>query len=94
MDQKPHKEPPPIKIPPVGERKHEEALLDQAVAETMIASDPISPAARDLMEPVGATPADRRRQARRSSDSSVWVFVAVTAVALLALRALSRRSPD
>ena len=43
-----------MKIPPKESPRHEEALLDQSVAETFPASDPISPAVAARMEPADA----------------------------------------
>ena len=80
-----HVEPPPIKVPPVGTRKHEDALLDEAVAESMIASDPISPAAQALMDPVGVSPTTRPRQQYRPKASTLWLVGIVTTIAYLAL---------
>jgi hypothetical protein len=80
---------PPVNIPPVASPRHDEALLDQAVADTFPASDPISPAVAQRQEP-----ADARLQAGVSSPRPArahmptWLLLGAAAVALLALRAL------
>ncbi len=48
MNQKPPKDDPddkPLHVPPRDNPRYSEALIDEAVAETLPASDPISPAA-------------------------------------------------
>lgn len=84
----------PVKIPPVESPRHEEALLDQAVAETFPASDPISPAVADQLEP-----GDVRREsgvtARAGKRNGAWIALGIAAVAWLAMRALrGGRSSD
>jgi hypothetical protein len=37
--------------PPLDSRRHQEALLDQAVADSFPASDPIAPAVQARLEP-------------------------------------------
>lgn len=82
-----------MKIPPIESPHHEEALLDQAVAETFPASDPISPASAALMEPADVnyeSLADQssnfRERLRRSTPALIAIGTA--AVALLAMYAL------
>lgn len=87
----------PLSIPPVASPRHDEALLDQAVAETFPASDPISPAVAARLEP-----ADVSREANVPSKGAqtsgrvpLWLMLGAAAVALLAVRALfSRRDDD
>jgi hypothetical protein len=89
-----------IKIPPVESPRHDEALLDQAVAETFPASDPIAPAVAARMEPAdreistgaGARLGDRVRR----HAPSLLVAIGMAALALLALSALrgDRRRSD
>ncbi len=59
----------PKPLPPREERKHseaaaQEALVDEAVAETMPASDPISPYSRETSKPV-----ELKEDERPASDS-------------------------
>jgi hypothetical protein len=50
----------PMVVPPRGHRAHGEALVDEAVAETLPASDPISPYSAQQSRPVAlAQPAER-----------------------------------
>lgn len=83
-----------MKIPPKESPRHEEALLDQSVAETFPASDPISPAVAARMEPAdvqnddtGATGTGRRADPLRNA-APLLLAIGTAAVALLALRAL------
>jgi len=92
-----------MKIPPVKSPSHEEALLDQAVAESFPASDPISPAMPSRLEPgdtrrdeaftnEGTTMSERMRR-----NAPALVAIGTAAVALLAIRALRgnrRRARD
>jgi hypothetical protein len=92
MNPKPPVDPndPPVKIPPVASPRHDEALLDQAVAETFPASDPISPAVAERLEPGDArrgTDAESVR-ARTKAPIPTWLLLGAGAIALLALRAL------
>ena len=89
-----------MKIPPVASPRHEEALLDQAVAETFPASDPISPAMPSRLEPGDARREDDSANAtprlselmRRNAPALVGIGTAV--IALLAMRSLrGRRRP-
>lgn len=83
-----------MKIPPVESPRHEEALLDQSVAETFPASDPIAPAVAERMEPADVqwNPVPSRRftglfeTMRRNAPALVGIGTA--AVALLVMRAL------
>lgn len=82
---------PHIKIPPVESPRHDEALLDQAVAETFPASDPISPAVAEKLEP-GDARRDLAPQPRAQRKGSPWIAFGSAAVVLLAVRALFGRS--
>jgi hypothetical protein len=83
-----------MKIPPVESPRHEEALLDQSVAETFPASDPIAPAVAARMEPADVqwneVPSHRNagllETMRRNAPALVGIGTA--AVALLVMRAL------
>ncbi len=83
-----------MKIPPVEHPHHEEALLDQAVAETFPASDPISPAVMERMEPGDAqwneisTNPGARFTDRLRRNAPALVAIGTAAVALLVMRAL------
>ena len=83
------------KIPPSESSRHEERLLDQAVAESFPASDPISPAVAARMEPAevnwdeNSTNDDATRSAARlRRNAPVLIALGTAAVALLAMRAL------
>lgn len=85
-----------MKIPPVESPRHEEALLDQAVAESFPASDPISPAMPSRPEP-GDVARDEefpnrpsRRSDRMARNAPLFVMIGAAAFALLAIRALRR----
>jgi hypothetical protein len=98
MNQKPPANDPTdrvMKIPPVESPRHEEALLDQAVAETFPASDPISPAVAERMEPADvqyeiSTNASARFSDRMRRNAPTLIAIGTAAVALLAMRALRR----
>lgn len=83
-----------MKIPPTKSPRHEEALLDQSVAETFPASDPISPAVQARMEPGDVKRSesftnDRERfRERMRQNAPALIAIGTAAVALLALRAL------
>jgi hypothetical protein len=96
MNQKPPVDDPTdrvMKLPPVESPRHEEALLDQSVAETFPASDPIAPAVAARMEPADAA---HERAARGTTGLSEFIrrngpaliALATAFVALLAMRAL------
>lgn len=86
-----------LKIPPTDSPRHEEALLDQAVAETFPASDPISPAVAARMEPGDAqwdenfTNASARFTDRMRRNAPALIAIGTAAVALMAMRALRGR---
>src|SRR5512144_2694433 len=86
-----------MKIPPADSPRHEEALLDQAVAETFPASDPISPAVAARMEPGDVqwdetfTSGSARFTDRMRRNAPALVAIGTAAVALLAMRALRGR---
>lgn len=84
-----------MKIPPVDSPRHEEALLDQAVAESFPASDPISPAVIERMEPADVqyekfTDDSARFRERVRRNAPTLIAMGTAAVALLAMRALRR----
>ncbi len=91
-----------MKIPPVESPHHEEALLDQAVAETFPASDPISPAVAQRMEPADVmrderfTNASTRFSERMRRNAPALIAIGTAAIALMALRAFrgDRRADD
>ncbi len=58
-----------VKIPPQGAKRHEEALLDQALAETFPASDPISPAVEARLQAAEAPPQTVGEEPRQSFDT-------------------------
>ena len=86
-----------LKIPPTDSPRHEEGLLDQAVAETFPASDPISPAVAARMEPADVQwdesftnqPARFTDRVRRNAPALIAIGTA--AVALMALRSIRGR---
>jgi len=83
-----------MKIPSRESPRYEEALLDQAVAETFPASDPISPAMPSRFEPgdarrdEGFTSDASRLTDRMRRNAAVLVAIGTAAVVLLAIRAL------
>jgi hypothetical protein len=90
-----------MRIPPVESAHHDEALLDQAVAETFPASDPISPAVAAYMEPGDArrdenlTNGAARFTRRFGRNAPALIAIGTAAVALFAMRALrGRRDRD
>lgn len=91
-----------MKIPPVDSPRHEDALLDQAVAETFPASDPISPAVAERMEPADVrldekfTNGSTRLSERMRRNAPALVAIGTAAIALLVMRALrgDRRERD
>jgi len=92
-----------LKIPPTDSPRHEEALLDQAVAETFPASDPISPAVAARMEPAdvqwdeNVTNESARFTDRVRRNAPVLIAVGTAAMALLAMHAMRgrrARAPD
>jgi hypothetical protein len=80
-----------VKIPPVESPRHDEALIDQAVAETFPASDPISPAVADQLEP-GDVRRDAAAAPARTRRNGAWIAFGAVALAILAMRALRGRS--
>ena len=98
MNQKPpHSDPVDrvMKLPPTDSPRYEEALLDQAVAESFPASDPISPAVAARMERAdvqwddSSTSASARTDVRRSA--AALIAIGTAAIAWLAMRAFRRR---
>lgn len=86
----------PLKIPPVDAPEHHERLLDQAIAESFPASDPISPAYEASLEPVLFEQNKSRdlwkRRLRKATPSLIALGSAavVTLIAVYVLR--ERRS--
>lgn len=83
-----------VKIPPVDSPRHEEALLDQAVAESFPASDPIAPAVQARMEPADVnlderfTNSRQRRFSQRMREAAPsLIAIGTAAIALMAMRA-------
>ena len=89
-----------MKIPPADSPRHEEALLDQAVAETFPASDPISPAVAARMEPGDAqwdesfTNGPARFTDRMRRNAPALIAIGTAAVALMAMRAMRGRRDE
>ena len=85
-----------MKIPPKASPRHDEALLDQSVAETFPASDPIAPAVAARSEPADvnwdeiSTRGGLRGRIRQNAPALIAIGTA--AVALLAIRALRGHS--
>jgi hypothetical protein len=80
--------------PPLDSRRHQEALLDQAVADSFPASDPIAPAVQARLEPADVTHDDQFTDDRTRFRSRVLqaapslIAIGTAAVALMALRAI------
>ncbi|MGH6611141.1 MAG: hypothetical protein ACRECQ_12880 [Burkholderiaceae bacterium] len=74
------------RVPPVNAPEHEERLLDQAIAESFPASDPISPAYESSLEPV-LLENDRSREIwkRRLRKAAVPSLIALGSAAVIAL---------
>ena len=87
----------PLKIPPIDAPEHHERLLDQAIAESFPASDPISPAYQSSLEPVllenNRRSAIWKRRLRKARPSLIALggaaVVALVAVYLLRDRKIS-----
>lgn len=81
-----------VKIPPADSPRHDEGLLDQALAETFPASDPISPAyeARLQREEDARLSAGRAAFNRRLRRAAPSLF-ALGAAALILLVTRPRR---
>lgn len=85
-----------MKLPPTDSPRYEEALLDQAVAESFPASDPISPAVAARMEPAdvrwddGFTSASARFNDRVRRNAPALIAIGTAVVALMAMRAFRR----
>ena len=85
-----------MKLPPTDSPRYEEALLDQAVAESFPASDPISPAVAARMERADVQWEDSSTSASARTDlvrrsSPALIALGTVAVAWIAMRALRRR---
>ncbi|MGZ8274120.1 MAG: hypothetical protein ACXWUM_09400 [Burkholderiaceae bacterium] len=82
-----------MKIPPTDSPRYEESLLDQAVAESFPAIDPISPAVAARMEPAdvqwdqGSTNAPTQLAERMRANAPALIAIATAAVAFIAMRA-------
>lgn len=88
-----------MKIPPVESPRHQEALLDQSVAETFPASDPISPAVAARLEPADVKndevfASGARRANGMMQYAPALIAIGTAAVVLLALRALRGHRDD
>ena len=90
----------PLKIAPKDAPEHEEHLLDQAIAESFPASDPISPAYESSLEPVlfdnSATRAEWKRRLRKATPSLIAIgsIALVTLAAVYVLRERRSSLPD
>jgi hypothetical protein len=67
----------PKPLPPREERKNseaavDEARLDEAVAETMAASDPISPFSRETIKPVELKEEERPASGEETEPPAKW----------------------
>lgn len=89
-----------VKIPPQGAKRHEEALLDQALAETFPASDPISPAVEARLQAaeappqtVGEEPGQPFDRQRRLSRRLLRVAPTLIALGAFAVALTAMRSP-
>jgi hypothetical protein len=60
----------PLHVPPKGHQAHGEALVDEAVAETLPASDPISPYSAQQSRPVALPGADDARRGQQPVESA------------------------
>lgn len=77
---------------PKSEGVHKEALLDEALAETFPASDPISPAYEARLEAQRAAVEDQERVRRIGASVTTGLFGVGAVAALLWLaRSLTRR---
>jgi len=77
---------------PRSEGMHKEALLDEALAETFPASDPISPAYEARLEAQRAAAEDEERLRRIGASVTTGLFSVGAVAALLWLaRSLARR---
>jgi hypothetical protein len=80
--------------PPLDSRRHQEALLDQAVADSFPASDPIAPAVQARLEPADVSLDDQftdngtRFRSRVLQAAPSLIAIGTAAVALMALRAI------
>lgn len=84
----------PLKIPPVNAPEHEERLLDQAIAESFPASDPISPAYESSLEPVlfeQHRSRDVWKRRLRKATPSLIALGSAAVVALVAVYVLRER---
>jgi hypothetical protein len=71
-----------LATPGVQAAGHEEALLDQAVAETFPASDPISPAYEKSLQAVNIGRAEHRWQARLRAAAPTLLVIGVAGIAI------------
>ena len=89
----------PLRIPPVESPRHDDALLDQAVAETFPASDPISPAVPSKLEPGDVRREQHAASGERFLDrlahaSPAVIGLGTAALAWIVMRALSSERSD
>ncbi|MEP6607774.1 MAG: hypothetical protein ABJA83_03755 [Burkholderiaceae bacterium] len=78
----------PLRIPPVNTPEHDERLLDQAIAESFPASDPISPAYDGGREPVLFEQSRSREVWKRRLRKAAPSLIALGSAALVALVAV------
>jgi len=84
----------PLKIPPVNSPEHDERLLDQAIAESFPASDPISPAYESSLEPVlfeNDRSRDVWKRRLRKATPSLIALGSAAVIALVAVYVLRER---
>lgn len=74
----------PLRVPTANAPGHEEHLLDQAIAESFPASDPISPAYEASLEPV-LLGNDRSRVWKRRLRKATPSLIALGSAAVIAL---------
>lgn len=78
----------PLKIPPTGTPGRDEHMLDQAIAESFPASDPISPAYESSLEPVLLENNRKRDLWKRRLRKATPSLLALGGAAVLALVAV------
>ncbi len=78
----------PLKVPPVNAPEHDERLLDQAIAESFPASDPISPAYEASLEPVLLENTRSREMWKRRLRKATPSLIALGSAAVIALVAV------
>lgn len=78
----------PVRIAPKSAHEHEEHLLDQAIAESFPASDPISPAYEASLEPVLFENTRSREIWKRRLRKAAPSLIALGSAAVVALVAV------